>query len=119
METLQSEGLDVGLINARFVKPLDHDVIASALQQDRFLLTVEEGCLMGGFGSAVLESAVDRGLDTSRMMRLGLPDQFVEHGDREELLAELLLDAEGIAATCRRLARRELPLHDATQNAVR
>ena len=116
MENLQSEGLDVGLINARFVKPLDHEVISRALSQDRFLVTVEEGCLMGGFGSAVIESAVDRGLDTTRVARLGLPDQFVEHGDREELLADLLLDADGIAATCRRLARRDLSLHNAASN---
>ena len=71
-------------------------------------MTVEEGMLAGGFGSAVLEAACDAGLDTTHLRRLGIPDRFVEHGDRAELLAELGLDAEGIAAACRRFAvRRE------------
>ena len=52
---------------------------------------------MGGFGSAVLEAAADAGLDASRVRRLGIPDQFIEHGDRAELLADLGLDARGIA----------------------
>ncbi len=59
---------------------------------------------MGGFGAAVLELAADAGLDTSHVRRLGIPDQFIEHGERGELLANLGLDAEGIATTCRALA---------------
>ena len=59
---------------------------------------------MGGFGSAVLEAAADAGLDTSRVRRLGIPDQFIEHGERGELLADLGLDAAGIAAACRAMA---------------
>ena len=55
---------------------------------------------MGGFGSAVLEAAADAGLDASRIHRLGVPDQFIEHGDRLELLAGLGLDARGIAGPC-------------------
>jgi len=58
---------------------------------------------MGGFGSAVLEAAADAGLDTGKIRRLGVPDRFVEHGDREELLADLGLDAAGIARACRQL----------------
>ena len=69
-------------------------------------LTVEEGCLMGGFGSAVLEAASEMGLDTSRIKRLGIPDRFIEHGERAELLADLGLDASGIAAACRELAEQ-------------
>ena len=65
------------------------------------MVTVEEAALMGGFGSAVLEAAADAGLDTSRVRRLGIPDQFIEHGERGELLADLGLDAAGIAAACR------------------
>ena len=61
---------------------------------------------MGGFGSAVLEAAADAGLDTSRVRRLGIPDQFIEHGERGELLADLGLDAAGIAAACRAWCRR-------------
>jgi 1-deoxy-D-xylulose-5-phosphate synthase len=105
-EMLAAEGLDVGVINARFVKPLDTQMILETLRQSPFVVTVEESMLAGGFGSAVLEAACDAGLDTSRLTRLGIPDHFVEHGDREQLLADLELDARGIARTCRRVARR-------------
>ena len=103
-DRLAEEGLDIGLINARFVKPLDAQTLLRAVAEAPFVLTVEEGVLMGGFGSAVLEAACDAHLDTSRVRRLGIPDQYVEHGDRDELLADLGLDADGIAQTCRRLA---------------
>ena len=62
---------------------------------------------MGGFGSAVLEAASELGLDPSRIRRLGIPDHFIEHGERDELLADLGLDAPGIAAACRQLATRD------------
>jgi 1-deoxy-D-xylulose-5-phosphate synthase len=101
---LRAEGLHVGVVNARFVKPLDTEVVLRAIRECGFVLTVEEGALMGGFGSAVLEAASDAGLDSSRVRRLGIPDQFIEHGERHELLADLGLDASGIAAACRTLA---------------
>ncbi len=103
-DLLREEGLGVGVINARFLKPLDTPTILHAVEQSPSVLTVEEGTLMGGFGSAVLEAASDAGLGTSRVRRLGIPDRFVEHGDRRELLADLGLDAAGIAAAFRRLA---------------
>jgi len=102
---LAEEGLDIGLINARFVKPLDWQTILRAVSESPFVVTVEEGALMGGFGSAVLEAACDAALDTSRIRRLGVPDHFIEHGTRNELLADLGLDAEGIAETCRQMAK--------------
>ncbi|MDX1944598.1 MAG: 1-deoxy-D-xylulose-5-phosphate synthase [Pirellulaceae bacterium] len=105
-DSLAAEGLEVGVANARFAKPLDGELIERVLRDGGFLVTVEEGCLPGGFGSAVLEAASDLGLDTSRIKRLGLPDRFVEHGERGELLADLGLDPAGIAATCRDLAER-------------
>jgi 1-deoxy-D-xylulose-5-phosphate synthase len=102
---LQHDGLSIGVINARFVKPLDAETIVRAIRQSPFVVTVEEGALMGGFGSAVLEAAAEAGVDASRVRRLGIGDHFVEHGERGELLADLGLDAAGIAATCRSLAR--------------
>jgi 1-deoxy-D-xylulose-5-phosphate synthase len=102
---LAEEGLSVGVVNARFVKPLDTDTIFRAIRDTGFVVTVEEAALMTGFGSAVLEAASDAGLDTSRVRRLGIPDHFIEHGERGELLAELGLDAQGIAAACRALAK--------------
>ncbi|MCH2114169.1 MAG: 1-deoxy-D-xylulose-5-phosphate synthase [Pirellulales bacterium] len=94
------DGLDVGVINARFLKPLDTEIILRAVRECGFVVTVEEAALAGGFGSAVLEAASEAGLDTSHIRRLGIPDVFVEHGERDELLADLGLDVPGIAATC-------------------
>jgi 1-deoxy-D-xylulose-5-phosphate synthase len=109
-DRLADDGLEVGVINARFVKPLDTQTILQAIGKCPFVLTVEEGALMGGFGSAVLEAASDAGLDTRKIRRLGIPDRFVEHAGREELLADLGLDAGGIAKACREAAEsvREL-----------
>jgi 1-deoxy-D-xylulose-5-phosphate synthase len=70
------------------------------------VLSIEEGCLQGGFSSAVLEAACDARLDASRVRRLGIPDRFIEHGERDELLAGLGLDEAGILRTCLRLAGR-------------
>src|SRR5688572_11729565 len=86
---LQEEGLDVGVINARFVKPLDSDTLLRALETATFVITVEEGCLTGGFSSALLEAATDGGLSTVHVHRLGIPDRFIEHGERGELLSDL------------------------------
>lgn len=105
-DLLAAEGLDVAVVNARFVKPLDGETVTRLVRDWPFVVTIEEGALLGGFGSAVLEAAADAGLDASRVRRLGLPDRFIEHGERAELLAELGLDARGIAKTCRALARR-------------
>ena len=103
-DRLADDGLEVGVINARFVKPLDAQTILQAVRECSFVVTVEEGALMGGFGSAVLEAASDAGLDTAKVRRLGVPDRFVEHGSRDELLADLGLDARGIAEACRQAA---------------
>lgn len=103
---LRADGIDVGVINARFIKPLDTETILRAVQQCSFVVTVEEGCLMTGFGSAVLEAANDAGISTAHVQRLGLPDRFVEHGERGELLSDLGLDAAGITRTCHSMAQR-------------
>ena len=98
-ERLREKGFRCGVVNMRFVKPIDSDVVARALQS-QVVVTAEEGMLMGGFGSAVLESACQQGLDASKITQLGIPDIFVEHGSRAELLSDLKLDAEGIVQTC-------------------
>ncbi|ASV74583.1 1-deoxy-D-xylulose 5-phosphate synthase [Thermogutta terrifontis] len=105
-EQLAQEGLNFGVINARFVKPLDTETILSAIEESPVVITVEEGVLQGGFGSAVLEAANDAGLNTSHIKRLGIPDRFVEHAERGEQLADLGLDVEGIAQACRQAAER-------------
>ncbi len=98
-------GLRVGVVNARFVKPLDKATTLKAIEECGFVLTVEEGCLMGGYGSAVLEAANEAGLNTSHVRRLGLPDRFVLHAERDEQLAEVGLDVEGISNAAVELAR--------------
>lgn len=105
-ELLRQDNLDVAVVNARFIKPLDREMISKVFGECRFVVTVEEGALMGGFGSAVLEVACQDGLDTRIMRNLGIPDRFIEHGDRNELLADLSLDGNGIARVCRQLSER-------------
>jgi len=104
---LRNDGLDIGVVNARFIKPLDTEVMLKAVATSPFVLTVEEGQLMTGFGSAVLEAANEARLSTANVFRLGIPDAYVEHGERNELLAALGLDAQGIARKCRELAAAE------------
>jgi 1-deoxy-D-xylulose-5-phosphate synthase len=100
-DRLAEENIDFGVINARFAKPLDRATILRAVAECPLAVTVEEGVLMGGFGSAVLEAAADAGLDTTGIHRLGVPDRFIEHGSRSELLADLGLDSAGILRACR------------------
>lgn len=105
-EILQAEGLDVGVVNARFVKPIDIEMIRQTLSDSKFVITVEEANLMGGFGSAFLEAANDMGLNTSNVHRIGIPDEFVEHQSRPEVLAAMKLDTQGIIETCRAAAKK-------------
>ena len=103
--TLREEGLELTVINARFVKPLD-DRLKDRVEAAAWTLTIEENTLPTGFGSGVLELVCDAGIHHGPIRRLGLPDRFVEHGERSELLASLGLDATGIADACRQLAGR-------------
>jgi 1-deoxy-D-xylulose-5-phosphate synthase len=115
---LREQGLDFGVINARFIKPLDTETILHAIQTMPLVVTVEEGALAGGFGSAVMEAACDAGISAAHVRRLGIPDRYIEHGERGELLADLNLDAAGIARTCQ-LWAEELNLSaDATRRRV-
>lgn len=104
VELLKAHGLEVGVVNVRFVKPLDQIVMRRVLVQSPAVVTVEEGMLSGGFGSALLEFAADNGLPADHVRRIGVPDRFVEHASRGEVLAELKLDAAGIAETFLKLA---------------
>ncbi len=99
-DEMRHQGIDAGVINARFVKPLDTETILRAVAEVPVVVTVEEGALAGGFGSAVLEAANEAGLDTRCVHRLGIPDRFIEHGERKELLADLGLDEAGILKSC-------------------
>jgi 1-deoxy-D-xylulose-5-phosphate synthase len=97
-ESLLQAGIRAGVVNARFVKPLDHDLILSVAGATGRIITVEENVLQGGFGSAVLELLSDRGLIDVKVRRLGIPDRFIEHGSQAQLRSDLGLDAAGITA---------------------
>ncbi|WP_437186629.1 1-deoxy-D-xylulose-5-phosphate synthase [Planctomicrobium sp. SH668] len=105
-ERLAKDGLDVGVINARFLRPLDTAAIFKAIENG-FVITVEESTLNGGFGSAVLEAANDAGLPTHGIKRLGIPDYFIDHGERSEQLSEVGLDVAGMMAAAHQLAARK------------
>ncbi len=94
---LAADGVSVGVLDARFVKPLDKALMVEKARSAGRVLVVEEGILAGGFGSAVLELFSEEGLENVRTSRIGLPDSFVEHGTRAELLADYGLTPESIA----------------------
>jgi 1-deoxy-D-xylulose-5-phosphate synthase len=95
-----AERLDASVADMRWVKPLDLDVLRELAGSHDALVTVEEGCAMGGAGSAVLEALQAEGFDTPVLV-LGLSDTFIEHGDPAKLLANEGLDAAGIEASVR------------------
>ena len=90
-----AERLDATVVNMRFVKPLDVELVKELARSHEAIVTVEEGCVMGGAGSAVAEALHAAGL-TNPVLMLGLPDEFVEHGDPAKILALCGLDAAGI-----------------------
>src|SRR3970282_275615 len=79
-ERLEQEGISTAVINARFVKPVDHALIGQGARHVRCVLTWEEGARMGGFGSAVLESLSEQGIANVPTRVMGLPDWYIEQG---------------------------------------
>jgi len=97
-QALSDKGVDCTVINARFAKPLDADLLADTASKVKRVLTVEENALAGGFGSAVLQLLQARRLWDVQVRCLGIPDEFVEHASQQSLRARYALDASGIAA---------------------
>ncbi len=107
-ELLAQEGVEAAVINARFVKPLDEELILEWGRRCGAVVTAEDGCLAGGFGSAVAELFVDRGLSREiKLARLGYPDEYVEHGTPQELLDMYKLNPAGIAAAASALLKKK------------
>ncbi len=102
-EMLEKEGLNPAHYDLRFVKPLDEEMLHEVFQKFDRVITVEDGCLQGGMGSAVLEFMIDNGY-TAKVKRLGIPDRIVEHGEQIELQRECGFDPAGIANSVRELA---------------
>jgi 1-deoxy-D-xylulose-5-phosphate synthase len=104
-QLLDNEGLSVAVIDARFCKPLDSDmlqrVFTAAAAAGSPILTVEDHSIVNGFGTAVVEHAAEKRYDARRVTRLGLPDRFIKHAKRSEQLKDIGLDAAGIARAVR------------------
>jgi 1-deoxy-D-xylulose-5-phosphate synthase len=98
---LADEGISVAVVNARFVKPLDEEMIIAFARKTGRIVTVEEHALFGGFGSAVLECLDARGILGIKTRRIGLPDAYIEHGAQKVLRQKYGLDTDGIYASVR------------------
>lgn len=106
---LRAQGIRATVVNCRFIKPLDAECITHLAQKIPYLLTVEESSLNGGFGSAVLELLSDHNIIPARVKRVGLPDQFIEHGSQTILRSKYGLDADGIVRSAQALMADALP----------
>ena len=96
-ETLAEHGIECGVVDPIFVKPLDVHLLLEAARGVGRIVTVEENVLAGGFGSAVLEALADAGMQNVSVHRIGMPDFFIEHGTAADQRRQLQLDAQGIA----------------------
>ena len=107
-----AQQLNATVVNMRWAKPLDTDMLLQIATSHQGLLTVEEGALMGGAGSAVLEALQDAGVNLP-VLRMGVPDVFTEHGDPNILLSQLGLDASGIEKAARQRFASIIPTDSA------
>lgn len=112
VEQLESEGIHVGIVDARFCKPIDGAMLAQVLHRSHPVLTIEDHSLQNGFGSAVAEYAIAHQLPTENLTRLGMPDRLIAHATRAEQLADAGLDPTGIATSVREA------IHAAIQRAT-
>lgn len=99
------EGIETEVVNCRVLKPLDEKSLLSSLKRFDKVITVEENALNGGFGSAVAEYILEKGLGKIHLKRLGIPDKFIQHGSRKVLLNILGLDKEGIVKTAKEMIK--------------
>ncbi len=106
-EQLEKQGLSIRVVNARFIKPLDEKMLMEILADNIPILTIEEAILQGGFGSFVLEFAHDHGYQQAWIERMGIPDQFIEHGDVDNLLKEIGLTTEDTVKRLQILAGKQ------------
>jgi 1-deoxy-D-xylulose-5-phosphate synthase len=100
---LEKQGFSIAHYDLRFVKPLDELLLHEVFTKFNKVITVEDGCIMGGMGSAVIEFMADNGY-SAQIKRLGIPDRFIEHGEQKELYAECRYNAEAIEATVKEMA---------------
>ena len=102
-EELERQGIKAAVINARFVKPLDEDLIGKTAEKCGKIVTIEENVLLGGFGSAILEILSEKGFCDVMVRRIGLPDRFIEHGSQQLLRKQVGLDVDSVVNTCKQM----------------
>ncbi len=100
---LNSEGIHPAHYDMRFIKPLDEELLHDVFAKFKYVITVEDGCLPGGMGSAVIEFMADKGYHAT-IIRLGMPDKVIEHGEQSELWAECGYDAVGVIGAVKKFA---------------
>jgi 1-deoxy-D-xylulose-5-phosphate synthase len=110
IDGLEAEHISAAHYDMRFVKPLDEDLLHRVFKQFKQIITVEDGIISGGFGSAILEFMCDHGY-TSQVKRLGVPDRFIDHGTQQELYKECGFDVEAIIETVKSLAKSKVLIH--------
>ncbi len=113
IDSLKESGASVAHYDMRFVKPIDETLLHEVFTKFEKVITIEDGCIMGGFGSAVLEFMADNGY-TTRVVRLGIPDKYIHHGTPEELHADCGFDAASIAKKVREM----LGIQESSQNGI-
>ena len=110
-EKLEAEGIHCEIINMRFIKPLDHELLDEIVKRHKKIVTLEESTLVGGFGSSVVEYFTDQNYKND-VLRIGLPDHFIDHGTQKELHHILEIDPEGIAKKIKIFSGKKTINHD-------
>jgi 1-deoxy-D-xylulose-5-phosphate synthase len=96
------------VVNARFIKPLDHELLTTLVSGHQHIVTVEENVLSGGFGSQVAQYLIANNIAYGRISQFGIPDDFIEHGSRTILLDNIQLSPEAIKSNCQQLLSGDL-----------
>lgn len=116
-EYLKPLGISIAHYDMRFVKPIDELLLHEVFSKFKKVITVEDGCVMGGFGSAVIEFMADNNYQ-AEIIRLGIPDRYINHGTQEELWKECGFDAKGIEETVKRLLGFDSSSQQSTNSAI-
>jgi 1-deoxy-D-xylulose-5-phosphate synthase len=105
-EALAEQGISAAHYDMRFAKPIDELLLHEVFGKFKHVITVEDGCVQGGMGSAVIEFMADNGY-TAQVKRLGIPDQYIEHGTQDQLYAECGYDVAGMVRTAIELVGKQ------------
>ena len=105
-KSLEKEGIAIGVINGRFIKPMDNNILSEVASRTKKILTLEENVLMGGFGSGVMELLSKEEISIP-VKSMGMPDTFITHGSQKKLRKALGIDREGIKKAIKAWLKKE------------